>query len=159
MTFRALGDAHGHVLIVVRGHLANGKYPTAYWRSENALTVFGGLGKTANFSEQPLDRHPPGDPDLRSDKVFDTVRDLAQPRQPCDCVDSGRRLSEAARRFVLCDLKMFSSRSKRVAGFRHFRRPSAVGLLPGHCFSSAYRLFLRRPFAGNLTGFIAATQT
>jgi len=29
----------GTILIVVRGHLANGKYPTAYWRSENALTV------------------------------------------------------------------------------------------------------------------------
>jgi hypothetical protein len=57
MTSRALGDAHGHVLIVVKGQLANGKYPTAYWGSENALIrPIGALGKTVNFSFLPRDR-------------------------------------------------------------------------------------------------------
>ena len=37
MTSEALGDAHGHVLIVVKGPLAVDEYPSAYWGSENVF--------------------------------------------------------------------------------------------------------------------------
>jgi hypothetical protein len=44
---------HGHVVIVVRGSLANGKYPTGYWGS------LGGVGKkntTLNYAWNAKDR-------------------------------------------------------------------------------------------------------
>src|SRR5215469_2024026 len=51
MTSQALGDTHGHVVIVVKGPLAHDKYPTAYWGSQNpAIRNDGGLGTTINFS-------------------------------------------------------------------------------------------------------------
>jgi hypothetical protein len=57
MTSQALGDAHGHVVIVVKGPLALGRYPTAYWGSENAaIRPDGALGKTINFSFSTADR-------------------------------------------------------------------------------------------------------
>jgi hypothetical protein len=57
MTSEALGSAHGHVVIVVKGPLANAKYPTAYWGTENPLIrPFGALGKTVNFSFSFNDR-------------------------------------------------------------------------------------------------------
>jgi len=57
MTSQTLGDAHGHVLIVVKGPLAHGKYPTAYWGSQNpAIREDGGLGTTLNFSFNTQDR-------------------------------------------------------------------------------------------------------
>jgi hypothetical protein len=57
MTSQALGSADGHVLIVVKGPLADDKYPTAYWESENGLIrPIGTLGRTVNFSFLPKDR-------------------------------------------------------------------------------------------------------
>jgi formylmethanofuran dehydrogenase subunit C len=57
MTSEALGGAHGHVVIVVKGPLNRDKYPTAYWGSENpSIRQDGGLGKTINFSFTPDDR-------------------------------------------------------------------------------------------------------
>ena len=51
MTSHALDDAHGHVVIVVKGPLAHGKYPTAYWGSQNPrIRADGGLGTTINWS-------------------------------------------------------------------------------------------------------------
>lgn len=57
MTSQALADAHGHVVIVVKGPLAHGKYPTAYWGSQNPrIRPDGGLGTTINFSFSTEDR-------------------------------------------------------------------------------------------------------
>jgi len=57
MTSEALGGAHGHVVIVVKGPLNRDKYPTAYWGSENpSIREDGRLGKTINFSFTPADR-------------------------------------------------------------------------------------------------------
>jgi hypothetical protein len=57
MTSQALGGAHGHVVIVVKGPLNRDKYPTAYWGSENSrIRDDGGLGKTINFSFTSEDR-------------------------------------------------------------------------------------------------------
>lgn len=57
MTSRALGDTHGHVVIVVKGPLARGKYPTAYWGTQNPrIRPDGGLGTTINFSFNTNDR-------------------------------------------------------------------------------------------------------
>ncbi|HMD64278.1 MAG TPA: hypothetical protein VKF83_09925 [Stellaceae bacterium] len=57
MTSEALGGAHGHVVIVVKGPLNRNKYPTAYWGSENAsIRDDGGCGKTINFSFNSDDR-------------------------------------------------------------------------------------------------------
>jgi hypothetical protein len=57
MTSQALGDAHGHVVIVVKGPLAHGKYPTAYWGSQNpAIRQDGGVGTTVNYSFNTNDR-------------------------------------------------------------------------------------------------------
>ena len=57
VTSQALGDAHGHVVIVVKGPLAHGKYPTDYWgKSEPCNSSDGGLGTTLNFSFNTNDR-------------------------------------------------------------------------------------------------------
>jgi hypothetical protein len=57
MTSAALGDAHGHVVIVVAGPLNRDKYPTAYWGSQNAaIRPAGALGTTINFSFTVADR-------------------------------------------------------------------------------------------------------
>ena len=57
MTSQALGDAHGHVVIVVAGPLNRDKYPTAYWGSQNAaIRPAGALGTTINFSFSVADR-------------------------------------------------------------------------------------------------------
>lgn len=57
MTSQALGEAHGHVVIVVKGPLAQDKYPTAYWGSQNpAIRGEGGLGTTVNYSFNTQDR-------------------------------------------------------------------------------------------------------
>jgi hypothetical protein len=57
VTSEVLGEPHGHVLIVVKGPLADGKYPTAYWGSENPLIrPNGALGKTLNYSFLLKDR-------------------------------------------------------------------------------------------------------
>ena len=57
MTSEALGGAHGHVVIIVKGPLNRDKYPTAYWGSENpSIREDGGLGRTLNFSFTPADR-------------------------------------------------------------------------------------------------------
>ncbi len=57
MTSERLGDAHGHVVVVVAGPLAHGRYPTAYWGSLNPrVRPDGGLGKTINFSFSEVDR-------------------------------------------------------------------------------------------------------
>lgn len=46
-----LGDAHGHVVVVVRGPLEHGKYPRAYWGSlSETIRDNGGLGKGVNWS-------------------------------------------------------------------------------------------------------------
>jgi hypothetical protein len=45
-------------VIVVSGQLNRGKYPAAYWGSENSsIREDGGLGKTINFSFTPADRN------------------------------------------------------------------------------------------------------
>lgn len=57
MTSEALGDAHGHVVVVVKGELGRDKYPVAYWGSENQhIRPDGALGKTVNFSFSVADR-------------------------------------------------------------------------------------------------------
>jgi hypothetical protein len=57
MTSEALGDAHGHVVVVVKGELNRGKYPVAYWGSLNPrIRPDGALGKTINFSFTEDDR-------------------------------------------------------------------------------------------------------
>ena len=57
MTSQALGDAHGHVVIVVKGPLAHDKYPTAYWGSQNpAIRADGGIGTTINYTFNTHDR-------------------------------------------------------------------------------------------------------
>ncbi len=57
MTSEALGDAHGHVVIVVKGGLNRGKYPVAYWGSSNErIRPDGALGKNINFSFSEEDR-------------------------------------------------------------------------------------------------------
>ena len=64
-----LGDAHGHVVIVVAptGPLGHDKYPYAYWGSLNAaIRNDGGLGKTVNFSFNSVAR----------DKVFYASMDI-----------------------------------------------------------------------------------
>jgi hypothetical protein len=45
--------AHGHVVVVVSGPLASGKYPTAYWGS---LGSVGAKYKTINWSWRATDR-------------------------------------------------------------------------------------------------------
>jgi hypothetical protein len=72
MTSQALGGEHGHIVIVVSGQLNRGKYPRAYWGSENPrIRDDGGLGKTINFSFNKEDR----------DKVVDASH-------PVESVDS-----------------------------------------------------------------------
>jgi hypothetical protein len=57
MTAESLGDAHGHVVVVVDGDLNRGKYPTVYWGSLNPrIRPDGGLGKTINWSFSEGDR-------------------------------------------------------------------------------------------------------
>ena len=57
MTARALGSAHGHVVVVVQGELNRGKYPTAYWGSLNPnIRDAGERGTTLNFSFSQADR-------------------------------------------------------------------------------------------------------
>lgn len=57
MTAAGLGDAHGHVVVVVDGELAHGKYPTAFWGSLNpSIRAAGGLGTTLNFAFSQTDR-------------------------------------------------------------------------------------------------------
>lgn len=51
MTSVELGDAHGHVVIVVDGEPSRRRYPVAYWGSLNpAIRDEGGFGTTINFS-------------------------------------------------------------------------------------------------------------
>ena len=57
MTARALGSAHGHVVVVVDGELNRGEYPTAYWGSLNPnIRDDGARGTTLNFSFSRSDR-------------------------------------------------------------------------------------------------------
>ena len=57
MTSAALSGTHGHVVVVVKGPLNRGKYPTAYWGSENpSIREDGGRGTTINFSFSATDR-------------------------------------------------------------------------------------------------------
>jgi hypothetical protein len=57
MTSQDLGDAHGHVVIVVKGKPDRDKYPAACWGSLNAgIRPDGALGKTINFSFSRDDR-------------------------------------------------------------------------------------------------------
>lgn len=57
MASRELGDAHGHVVIVVAGVPNRDKYPVAYWGSMNQrIRPDGALGKTVNFSFSEVDR-------------------------------------------------------------------------------------------------------
>jgi hypothetical protein len=57
MTSQDLGEAHGHVVVIVNGKPAQEKYPVAYWGSLNArIRPDGALGKTINFSFSVKDR-------------------------------------------------------------------------------------------------------
>jgi hypothetical protein len=57
MTSQALGGAHGHIVIVVKAPLARGKYPTAYWGSQNPrIRAGGGVGTTIDYSFAASDR-------------------------------------------------------------------------------------------------------
>jgi hypothetical protein len=57
MSSTALGDAHGHVVVVVDGPLDRDKYPTAYWGSLNPrIRDAGAAGTTINFSFSQADR-------------------------------------------------------------------------------------------------------
>jgi hypothetical protein len=57
MTSQHLGEAHGHVVVVVKGKPDRDKYPVAYWGSMNArIRRDGALGKTINFSFSAEDR-------------------------------------------------------------------------------------------------------
>ena len=51
MSISGARERAGHVVIVVKGPLARGKYPTAYWGSLNpAIRADGGVGTTINFA-------------------------------------------------------------------------------------------------------------
>lgn len=60
-----MGDAHGHVVVVVKGNLAHNKYPIAYWGTinhtdaqgnETDLSKNGGKGVGLNYSFNRTDR-------------------------------------------------------------------------------------------------------
>jgi hypothetical protein len=46
-------QTHGHVVVVVKGPLAKGKYPSAYWGTLNGV---GAKGKTINYAWKEADR-------------------------------------------------------------------------------------------------------